>query len=102
MSRADFATGFHGRAKILRLQQPILASQHLALLLGRKLYATLAATSRKDGATGTGTHTKAETVGLCATTVVWLESTLSHIYSKGMCEVQVLHRRCHVLVSANL
>jgi hypothetical protein len=72
------------------------------LLLGRKLYATLAATSRKDGATGTGTHTKAETVGLCATTVVWLESTLSHIYSKGMCEVQVLHRRCHVLVSANL
>ena len=68
---------FHGRAKILGCSQPVLASQQGSL--GRKLATTLAATSSKDGTTGTSLHTQAETVGLSATTVVWLESTISHL-----------------------
>ena len=70
---------FHGRAKIFGFQEPVLASQQGSLR--RKLATTLAATSSKDGTTGTSLHTQAETVGLSATTVVWLESTLAHNHS---------------------
>ena len=49
--------------------------------LSRKFFAALAATSSKDGATGTRAHTSTETVSLCAAAVVRLERTLGHDYS---------------------
>jgi hypothetical protein len=46
--------------------------------LGRKLGAALAATCCQNGAAGTGLHALTETVSLCATAGVWLESALAH------------------------
>ena len=74
---SGFAASFHGCAKVLRWAQPVLASQQGSLC--RKLGTALAATSCKDGTTGTGLHTQTETVSLSATAVVRLKSTLSHL-----------------------
>ena len=57
--------------------------------LGRKFFAALAATSSKDGATGTRAHASTETVRLGAAAVVRLERTLGHDYSTGDCDVHV-------------
>jgi len=48
------------------------------MLLGGQLAASLAATRRKDCATGTGLHANAEAVSLGTTSVVWLISALGH------------------------
>lgn len=69
-------TGSHGRPKIFGYFKPVLASQQK--LLRRQFGATLAATSGKNRATGTGLHTQTETVGLCAATGIWLKGTLAH------------------------
>jgi hypothetical protein len=49
--------------------------------LGREFGAALATAGSQDGATGTGLHALAKTVGLCAATGIWLESTLAHNHS---------------------
>jgi len=52
--------------------------QHRSSALRRELAAALPATGLQDGATGTGTHTQPETVGLCPPAVVRLEGPLAH------------------------
>jgi hypothetical protein len=64
------------RAKVARRNYSIGSLEHEEL--GRELGATLATTSREDRAAGAGTHTETETVDLCTTTVVRLESSLAH------------------------
>jgi hypothetical protein len=77
VSRTHPFTPPYGSAKIIRTDDPVRPDEHRGVLRG-KLGATLAATSSEDRATGTGTHTKTETVHLGAATVVRLESSLAH------------------------
>jgi hypothetical protein len=63
--------------EIKRVDESVCPSEH-GRRLGRELGAALAATSRKDRATGAGTHTKTEAVDLGAATVVRLKSALTH------------------------
>lgn len=74
------ATRSHCAPVIVSPSNPILPRRHdrEESGLGRKLRAALAATSRKDCATGTGAHAGAETVNFGATAIIGLEGTLAH------------------------
>jgi hypothetical protein len=67
----------HDPLEVVSVRDPIRSGEHGTLLRG-EFGATLAATGSKDGATGAGAHTEAETVHFGATTVVWLEGSLAH------------------------
>jgi hypothetical protein len=88
-SRAGPATLAHGLGEETARGEPVRPSQHQDPEPGgrrvtaragsdREAVATLAATRCQDGATGTGAHAQAETVGLVTATVVRLERTLAH------------------------
>ena len=63
----------------------VLARSPSAEDLGGQLRATLATTCRNNCATGTGAHACTEPVHLCATTVIWLERTLTHEKLRDVC-----------------
>jgi len=67
------------QAKIARTGNSVGLRQHRTGLRG-KFGASLATTRAQNGATGTGTHAKTETVNLRTATVVWLKSSLAHSY----------------------
>lgn len=70
-------TSSHCGPKVIGWYKPVLASQQKGLR--RQLGAALATTSCQDCSTCTCLHTKTETVGLSATTSVWLKGTLAHV-----------------------
>lgn len=68
-----------GCPEISRVNHAVRAGQHLAApVSGGQACAALATTARNDGAAGAGAHAQTEAVRLGTTTVVGLESPLSH------------------------
>jgi hypothetical protein len=65
----------HGGAEVIRPRNPVRPGQQR---LSGEFGATLATTSRQDGATGAGAHAQPESVHLGTTTVVRLEGSLAH------------------------
>ena len=75
VSRGDPTTPAHGGAEVIRPGDPVRPGEQR---LRGEFGATLATTSREDGAAGAGAHAQPETVHLGTTTVVRLEGSLAH------------------------